>query len=346
MQIEGFDPGAEPRKVQACYEMYAAGAPIDDPDGPAFSKTLFSDWFRRGFGGERRITAMAVADDGAWVGAYLVELPDRRNSHLGRLNLLVPPDRRRHGIGTALLRHAAGRAADEGRTLLTADARSGSPGAGFAATVGARPGLKETRRMLDLAAIPDGHLASLRRRAEAAAGGYSLVYWSGATPEEYLVEVAKVSAAMADAPHNEDRERHQPDPEGLREEEERGAVMGTRRYSVAARSDLTGEFAGLTQIAIDPSDPTWAYQMLTAVTPGHRGHRLGLLVKVAMLENLASAEPQVGRVMTGNASVNQYMIAINAELGFTVLDQWQTWDLDVAAALSAGPPARSAGHTS
>jgi GNAT superfamily N-acetyltransferase/RimJ/RimL family protein N-acetyltransferase len=337
MQIEGFDPGAEPRKVQACYEMYAAGAPIDDPDGPMFSQPLYCDWFRRGFSGERRFTALAVAGDGTWVGAYLVELPDRRNSHLGRLNLLVPPDRRRQGIGAALLRHAARGAADADRTLLTADARLGSPGEGFAAAVGARAGLTETRRMLDLTAIPDGHLASLRHRAEAAAQGYSLVCWPGATPEEYLIDVAKVSAAMADAPHNEDRERHQADPEGLREAEERGAEMSTRRYSIAARSDLTGEFAGLTQVAIDPNDPSWAFQMITAVTPAHRGHRLGLLVKVAMLGQLASAEPQVTRIMTGNASANRYMIAINAELGFTVLDEWQTWDLDVADALSAPP---------
>jgi GNAT superfamily N-acetyltransferase/RimJ/RimL family protein N-acetyltransferase len=341
MQIEGFDPEAEPRKVEACYEMYAAGVPIDDPDGPAFSQRLYCDWFRRGFGGERRLTALAVADDGSWVGAYLVELPDRRNKHLGRLTLLIPPDRRRRGIGTALLRHAAQRAAADGRTLLTADVRLGTPGEGFAAAVGARAGLTEIRRMQDLATIPDGHLASLRQRAEAAAQGYSLVHWSGPTPDEYVDEVAKVIAAMADAPHNADRERHQPDPEGLREGDRRSAEMGTRIYSVAARSDKTGEFAGLTQMAVDPNDKTWAFQMITAVTHEHRGHRLGLLVKVAMLEMLASAEPQVGRIMTGNASANQYMIAVNAELGYSVLDEWQTYDLDVAAALST-PPATPA----
>jgi RimJ/RimL family protein N-acetyltransferase len=59
------------------------------------------------------------------------------------------------------------------------------------------------------------------------------------------------------------------------------------------------------------------------------------LVKVAMLEWLAEAEPGLRRVMTGNAGTNEHMIAINAELGFRVLDEWQSWELDVAAVPAA-----------
>jgi len=66
----------------------------------------------------------------------------------------------------------------------------------------------------------------------------------------------------------------------------------------------------------------------------YRGHRLGLLVKVAMLELLAEREPQLTRIVTGNADGNEHMIAINDELGYTVLDQWPSWELEVAQALS------------
>ena len=69
----------------------------------------------------------------------------------------------------------------------------------------------------------------------------------------------------------------------------------------------------------------------TVVAREHRGHRLGLLVKTAMLEMLAAAEPALRRILTGNAGANQHMIAINAELGFEVLDEWQSWELEVAA---------------
>jgi hypothetical protein len=55
------------------------------------------------------------------------------------------------------------------------------------------------------------------------------------------------------------------------------------------------------------------------VTRRHRGHRLSLLVKSAMLEWLAQAEPAVRRIAAGNAPANRYMIAINGEPGFEPL---------------------------
>ena len=66
---------------------------------------------------------------------------------------------------------------------------------------------------------------------------------------------------------------------------------------------------------MDPEYPEWGTQGLTAVTRPHRGHRLGLLVKLAMLEQLAPASRRSSRIITGNTDTNQHMIAINAELG-------------------------------
>jgi hypothetical protein len=67
------------------------------------------------------------------------------------------------------------------------------------------------------------------------------------------------------------------------------------------------------------------------VTRQHRGHRLGLLVKTAMLEWLAVAEPRLERIVTGNAAVNQHMIAINEELGYELLEPLaQSYELPVA----------------
>ena len=96
------------------------------------------------------------------------------------------------------------------------------------------------------------------------------------------------------------------------------------------------ELAGLTEIGVEADDPAWGYQFITAVTREHRGHRLGLLVKVAMLELLADREPQLTQISTGNADANQHMIAINAQLGFQVVDEWPHWELDVQQALTAG----------
>jgi hypothetical protein len=111
---------------------------------------------------------------------------------------------------------------------------------------------------------------------------------------------------------------------------------------VGARPLASGELAGFTQVGVDPGTPSWGFQLLTAVTRPHRGHRLGLLVKVAMLELLAEREPQLTQIITGNADVNEHMIAINAELGFEVLDHWQSWELDVQRALALEEPGLAA----
>ena len=91
-------------------------------------------------------------------------------------------------------------------------------------------------------------------------------------------------------------------------------------YSVAALHAASGELAAITDLDADPDSPGWGFQLLTAVTRPHRGHRLGLLVKTAMLDWLAEAEPQLERIVTGNAAVNQHMIAINEELGYELLE--------------------------
>jgi hypothetical protein len=43
------------------------------------------------------------------------------------------------------------------------------------------------------------------------------------------------------------------------------------------------------------------------------------------------AEPQLERIVTGNAAVNEHMIAINAELGYELLDPpTQSYEIAVA----------------
>ena len=59
--------------------------------------------------------------------------------------------------------------------------------------------------------------------------------------------------------------------------------------------------------------------MVTVVHPEHRGHRLGLAVKLANLEALAGSRARdVRLIVTGNAAVNAPMIAVNDMMGFEV----------------------------
>jgi hypothetical protein len=65
----------------------------------------------------------------------------------------------------------------------------------------------------------------------------------------------------------------------------------------------------------------------------HRGHRLGLLLKVAMLRWLAEAEPAVRTLDTSNAASNDHMIRVNEILGYYVTTTTVTWQQDLRDAV-------------
>ena len=61
--------------------------------------------------------------------------------------------------------------------------------------------------------------------------------------------------------------------------------------------------------------------------PGHRGRRLGMLVKAANLRRLTGELPAVRRVDTWNAEENAWMLAINVALGFRPSGGAGEWQL-------------------
>ena len=323
--------------VKACYEVSQAVMRADDPLGPPMSKRVLRAVLKSR--AEPAQTWFVPGDTaGTARGSYHLRLPDRENRHRAGLYLEVHPEYRRRGIGSALLRHAAQQAAEDGRSVLGTGAILGSPGEAFARHVGATPGLADARRVQVLAKLPAGRVAALRESAARAAAGDSLVTWTGRTPEEYLAGAAAVFNAMSDAPHNPGHESRVWDAERVREQiDDQRELFGSRGYFIAALQAATGEMAAISQVEVDPEHPGWGTQQITAVARPHRGHRLGLLVKTAMLEWLASAEPQLERIVTWNAAANDHMIAINEELGYELLGpQSRSYELPVASVLGSG----------
>jgi RimJ/RimL family protein N-acetyltransferase len=316
MRIERLAPVGDAALVRACHDILVAATAADDPGLPPMSRSVFGGWLKTGWGGEPRETWLAYGPDGCVAGWYLLTLPDRDNRHLGIVDPFADPARRRQGFGTALLRHAAERVLADGRRLLAGAAIQASAGEAWARSLGATAGLAQVRRRLDLAAVPAGLVAGLRASAQQAAAGYTLVTWTPPTPEEYLDHVAAIELALFDAPHEESWEPPAWDAERVRATDRQVRLMKLRAYTVAARHDATGELAGYTQVEVWPDEPDWAFQGATAVVGAHRGHRLGLLVKLAMMERLGAAEPQLRWILTGNAETNEHMIAINEALGY------------------------------
>jgi RimJ/RimL family protein N-acetyltransferase len=334
MRIEPWDPTDETTAL-GCYEVHRAANLADEPLEPPMSAGAFGLFLREGWEKTPGETWVASDAEGGIVGFYRMHLWDLENLDRASIGPVVHPAVRRRGFGGALLRHEAARAAANGRSVLSGVVVKDSAGAAFARALDAKLELDEIRRVQYLDKIAPGLVGALRQAAERAAAGYSLVNWTGLVPEKFLAPLANVINAFADAPHGEGVEPEAWDADRLRERGGTFVRAGLlRNYGVAALHDATGEMAAYTAVNVDPEAPAWGHQQLTAVTRPHRGHRLGLLVKTAMLELLAEAEPQLKYIQTGNAAANQHMIAVNEQLGYEVVEPgWQFYEMPVAAIL-------------
>jgi RimJ/RimL family protein N-acetyltransferase len=332
VRITQIDPAADTAGLRACYQVHLACAESDDPAGPPWPWSPFRAWCELGWNGEPRQIWLSCDDGGEPTGYSLLELPDRDNTNRAYLVLSVRPERRRTGIGTALLRHCTAQARLAGRELLDGMtvADPTSAGSAFAASISATAGQLEIRRELRVEAGLPGRLRELKAEASPHTSGYSLVKLTGPGPESMSDQLARVVGAINDAPREHPgQEAAVWDADRIRAADRTLALSGERRYTVLARHDASGELAAITAVHVSPEQPAFGFQGLTAVTREHRGHRLGLAVKVALMEWMAEAEPQVERVTTFNAADNKHMIAINEALGFQVTGEFRSWEADV-----------------
>ena len=77
-----------------------------------------------------------------------------------------------------------------------------------------------------------------------------------------------------------------------------------------------GLVAAHSTISVPGHGKTDASQWGTFVHREHRGHRLGLATKAANLLAVQRAHPAMRRIVTQNAETNQWMIAVNEQMGF------------------------------
>ena len=77
---------------------------------------------------------------------------------------------------------------------------------------------------------------------------------------------------------------------------------------------------GAAVVAVDAETPELAHQHDTAVVRAHRGHRLGLALKLANQRAVRDRFPECAAIHTWNADVNAAMNAINNQLGFETVE--------------------------
>jgi GNAT superfamily N-acetyltransferase len=279
------------------------------------------------------LSARAQAD-GPILGVAMMELPLRDNRRSTEVTVAVHPDHRRRGVGTALVEGMAARGRAEGREVLNAivdvplGAATDHPSLTFAPKVGFTALLAGNVRHLRVPLRPDRQ-EDLRAVVAGArdADAYRILTFEAPWPDEFVEDQCALFRCMStDEPHgDEDHEEEVWDAERVAENDALRIARGARFLIAVAQHRASGRLVACTELCLGAESPTQAWQMLTVVHPDHRGHRLGLAIKLANLDFLAARAPAVRLVDTGNAGVNAPMIAVNEMMGFEVASVGAFW---------------------
>ncbi len=117
-------------------------------------------------------------------------------------------------------------------------------------------------------------------------------------------------------------------PDEWRTREEKVREKG-QTWITAVVEEQNGEISGLTDVVYEPSTPTILHQYLTGVQEKFRGRGLGKWLKAAMLLKIRHEYPEVKFVSTVNATSNEPMLAINERMGFKLIREEYSYQVDV-----------------
>jgi GNAT superfamily N-acetyltransferase len=312
--------------VEAAHRISQVCGLHDQPDVPVPTLATFQTALANPHPGHEFERYLGCLDD-VPVGYLSLGLPQHDNQATVNVELCVRPEHRRHGVGRALFQVAVDRAGALGRRHLIGPSVQTHPdGAAFATAMGARRGLEEVRSRLDLRTADQARFDALLAEAWTHAGGYSLIQWIGVPPDEVIDDAAYLdSRLIGDAPVGDLAwEPEQVDADQVRRTELNRIERGRAAYhsGVLAGSRMIA----WTTIAGQVARPEQAWQLITLVDPEHRGHRLGLVVKLENLRHARANRPGLEVIDTFNAATNEHMLAINRRMGFRAMEslvQWQ-----------------------
>jgi GNAT superfamily N-acetyltransferase len=275
----------------------------------------------------RNIRLNGFDDNGVLVGTGEIAVPLLDNLTAADIEVDVLPEHRRRGHGTELLAECERIAKDHGRTRFDAMTAwpydgpadgAGTSGVEFGKVHGYVFGLGDVQREVTLP-VDDAVLSELAAEAAAYSNGYELRTWTGPFPDDdLLLSYLELSSKLiTEAPMGDnDYEDEAVDIEAHRMHEAIVAKQQRTKFTTVAL-DQDGKVAAFTDLMAPGHQTTHVYQWGTLASRAHRGHRLGLAVKVANLRALQATGQYDGRrLVTWNAEVNDHMIGINERMGF------------------------------
>ena len=287
-----------------------------DETGETLRLRLVHGW--DGEGAERAL--LAHDDEARMLGYAVLEMPIEENRGLVWFDLYVDPSARRQGVGTALVDRIVAVSGEVGRGLLMSCAWYGSPGTTFLKRHGFAQASVAAQRRLYPHRLPRPGDDELLEQARAASAGYEIVRVRGALPDDMRERMLGTVEAINDAPLDDlELEDDVYSVDRLRRYDEAQAAQHHRLYRLIAHSREDGAPAAHTVVAVDGLRPHHAEQHDTTVRREHRGHRLGLRLKLEELAWLREEEPQLLAIDTWNQESNSHMIAVNDLIGCSVV---------------------------
>jgi GNAT superfamily N-acetyltransferase len=276
--------------------------------------------------GEAHLLAAHV--DGRPVGVAEVTMTLQDNLHLAELAVNVLPEHRRRGIGRALHDAADALRRDAGRSTVLAELavaqRPGArppghepevPGLAFARALGFTTVHVEDHLVLPLPVEP-ATAAALRRPTP----GYEILTWGQRCPDEHRAAYCRMRTQMEhDVPLGDIA--YEPtvvDEARLNSQEER-LDRSYHQLVAAARHVASGELVAYS-IVLLARDGDQALQEDTLVMPEHRGHGLGLQLKLATLGVLQREHSASRALHTWTDRENVAMHAVNLRFGYRVAE--------------------------
>jgi len=318
MELVKFGPD-DAEHVAAYADIASAARTVDSPWSPSLTRKRAEGRLRYGWDGEVEIPWLGLVD-GTPVAVGTIATSEYDNLDLAWLGLVVHPEQRRRGHGSAMLDHLLLQTKALGRTSVGIDGWDSESTRAFAARHGFEEKSRAIQRRQVLAEVDWDEIERLHAEAAAAATDYELVRREGRTPDDELDAMVELTASINDAPTDDlDIEDEVFTPDRVRGYEDAQLAKGDRLFRVLARHRESGALAGHTVVAVDGERPHLADQHDTSVVAAHRGHRLGLLLKTEMNLWLREVQPQLVHIGTWNAESNDHMIGVNEQLGYRVM---------------------------
>jgi GNAT superfamily N-acetyltransferase len=288
----------------------------------------FLKMVRFDFPGEREEGAVAMVD-GSPAGWARIFFPERDNLDKCWTQLEVDPQFRGQGLGSALVTWTEERARAAKRDMLLTEvfvpvgARESHADREFALRRGYAVSSVEIVRSLSLPVDRDVATRHRERAHEAMGDAYELSVHVNGVPHELRQGVCDASNRLIlDAPTGD----VEFEPESMTVEDyqvmlDQQRDAGRTIITTVALHRETGTVAAYTDLVMPSGDPHIVFQWGTLVLPEHRGHRLGMAVKIANLDELARLAPERRTVQTMNDEQNPWMVDINKALGFEIIEE-------------------------